>query len=181
VGRRPLVLTGLLLLAGCSPFDPLPRLEPLGDRPRIPAGASPVRSWHADSPVLSSPWGQQTVKVRCRGFFPAGWKRPGDEIWEVTATNQEGKPLPYLGIASVDRGRETIQAADIVPPVDASRLKDGLYIVMQSRVLLSPVVDRAPPGIIDIRPVAVVVEVRRKDLYYFQYELPLAPDPASGG
>ena len=176
--RRALLLSaGILVLAGCNPYDSLPRNQPLTDRPRIPAGTAPVHAWQARSPKLDTYWGPQHVAVRCRGWLPADWKQPGDGAWELSATNHEGKPVPFLGVIRPGWNADGSESREILPPVKIGALKDGLYILLEDGVKLSPVADeRGGNRIIEICPVARVVEVRGGRFRPWEVPVPLVPE-----
>ncbi len=172
----PVLALLLLPAAGCDPYSTLPaNRAPSGPAP-IPAGADCVYAWSGRSRPLMTYWGEQQLSISCRGRFPRAWRRAGDEAWEVRATNARGTPIPCLGVLrrwKDSRGRE--QTA-VLPPFDLDRVRDGLYLLMDTKVALSG--DGADPAAVprEIRPTAVLIEIRSHYVTSFQVDIPLVPE-----
>lgn len=164
----------LLLAAGCNPYDPLPSRPARQDRSaELPAG-SDVHAWSAETGELSTFWGAQRLKLRCRGCFPAPWRAPGDEAWSVEAVNAEGTRVPFLGVVRRYRDDQGKERAEILPPFDSRKLPDGLYIFIESAVRLAPGLGPA-----EIRPVAHLAEIRRGWYMPYRIRIPLVPEAES--
>jgi len=177
------VALGFVVAGGClNPYEPLPKIELASPPPGIPAGAAPVHSWHARTPVLKTFWGDQELEISCRGHFPAGWRHPGDERWEVRCANQKGTALPFLGILRRYQNTLGQPASEVLPAFDINALEDGLYLLVESGIQTAPAEDagaEAPPAIREIRPTAELIEVRRHQIWPFRIRIPLVPDAPS--
>jgi len=166
----------LCLAMGCAPHQSLPRIRtdklPLAVR-AIPADAAPVYSWRGEHPQLFTYWGRQSVTVSAAAHFPRNWRNAGDEFWNVTAENGEGKPLPFVGVVRRYVNENGTTLGVIVPKVDLRRMPDGLYIVIDPNVTLEA------EKIVRIEPVAAVAEIRDHLFTPFQFPLPLIPETPS--
>lgn len=176
VTRLLAALAGLLAAAGCNPYDTLPaNRAPVKPR-SIPAGAECVYTWKATSRTLKTYWDDQQLTLVCRGHFPRAWRRTGDEAWEVSAVNQDGVAVPCLGVLRRSRDARGREQTEILPPVDLEEVRDGLYLLMDTAVKLSG--DPADRGTIprEIRPTALLIEIRGHCVKSFQVDIPLVPE-----
>ena len=172
-GLAGLTLATGFILAGCG--ISLPRVSEAEFAKRIrpiPHGAASVYSWRAVAKGLRTYWLVQDVTIAARGVIPKGWKQAGDGFWVVKARNQEGKPLPYLGVIRFVRQGER-RVGVLIPKLDLVRTPDGLYIVLMPGVTLTD------GKVASIRPVAVVREIRGRTWRPFGVDVPLVPDSPS--
>ena len=172
-GSAAAIMAVGLSLPGCG--ISLPRLSEaeFAKRTRpLPRGAAPVYSWRAEAKGLRTYWRVQDVTVAARGMIPADWRRAGDGFWSVRAHNQEGKPLPFLGVIRfVPQGKRRVGV--LLPRLDLDKTPDGLYIV------LLPGVTLMDGKVASIRPVALVREIRAHTWKPFGVEVPLVPEKSS--
>jgi hypothetical protein len=173
-----LLPAGLLLLvaAGCDPYSTLPANTAPTQLAAIPAGADCVYAWSGKSRALMTYWGEQQLTLNCRGRFPRSWRKAGDETWEVRAVSAKGTPVPCLGVLRRWPDAQGRQQTEVLPPFDMGKVRDGLYLVMDTRVKLSG--DAADPATApqEIRPSALLIEIRGHCVKPFQVDIPLQPE-----
>jgi hypothetical protein len=176
-----LALTAILAAVGCTPlYEPLPANQVKPSPSRIPEGAAPVHAWRAETPLLKTYWGDQVFRLECRGYFPASWRRGGDERWEVSCVNQVGTAVPCLGLLYRERNSLGQDTSEVLPPFDIGKLGDGLYLLVDSGVRTNvPAGPDAAPAIAEIRPAAEFVEIRRHLVWPFRIRIPLVPENPS--
>jgi hypothetical protein len=176
--------TGRLLLvvaaagwaaAGCTPEGALPAAPAKHGVKTVVAPGPDVYGWHAESETLYTYYGRQQLKLRCRGRFPATWKAPGDESWEVEAVNAQGNAVPFLGVVRRYLNMDGKEQVEGLPAFDATTLPAGLYIFIETAVKLAP--DGSGPA--EIRPNAFVMEIRKKGFMPYQARIALFPDQES--
>ena len=156
------------LLSGCSPYGRLPANRPPYPLRTIPPDAPGVTLWRADTPVLKTFWGDQSLSLRCRRYFP----QAGDQIWHVHATNHQGTTVPFLGVVKRYHDAEGHAATGILPPLKLEKIRDGLYLFIDS----DPSPHTAGPRPADITPTALLVEIRDHKLKPFRVTIPLVLD-----
>ena len=145
----------LILAAGCgSLYAPLPENPTTVTMPK-PPGEAKTYAWHAESEELRTYWGRQRIKVKAAGTFPENWREPGDEAWEVKASNHEGKNVPFLGVLWQYKDKNGKECVEVRPPFEVSKMKNGLYLFIESRVELGP-----DKKIAAIKPQVHVREIR---------------------
>ncbi len=170
------------LAAGCNgPYAPLPINRLVSPPPGLPAGLVPVQSWRAQTPVLKTFWADQVLRLECRACF-VNWRRIGDERWYVRCVNQQGTPIPYLGVLRRYRDALGQPASEVLPAFDISKLDDGLYLLIDSGVRADPAAPEhsgAVPVVREIRPAAELVEIRRHKFWPFRVRIPLVPESPS--
>jgi hypothetical protein len=166
--------------AGCNPYSKLPANKAPTKLPPVPAGAECIYAWKAQSRRFKTYWDDQQVTVACRGHFPRSWRKAGDEAWEVSATTQKGIAIPCLGVLRRWPDSGGREQTEVLPPFDLEEVSDGLYLVMDTKVKLSG--DPADPATApqEIRPMALLIEIRNHCVKPFQVDIPLVPEKPSG-
>ena len=163
------------LLAGCA-SDKLPeapaalfahRMNP------IPQDAAPLYSWHRLQTGLKTYWHDQQVSVQVRAWFPPDWKKPGDEFWEVTAHNGEGRAVRFIGVERKYVNENGTELSMLLPKLDLDRVPDGLYLA------IAPNVKTSEGRIVSIQPIAALLEIRSHIFKPFRFPITLIPDQES--
>jgi hypothetical protein len=180
-GRRTSGLAGAFLaavaalLVGCA-SDRLPevpaklfanRMSP------IPPGAAPLYSWHRLQTGLKTYWHDQEVAVRVRAYFPPDWKKPGDEFWELTAQNAEGRAIRFIGVERKYRNENGTELSMLVPELNLDSTPDGLYLA------IVPNIKTREGRLVSVQPVAALLEVRKHMFKPFRFPIRLIPDQDS--
>jgi len=129
----------------------------------------PSYKWLGKHKGLRTYWGRKDVSIRVQAFFPQDWQYPGDAAWKVQASTENNMPLSFIGIIRRYTNRNQTQLAKIVPPLNLSKIKDGLYIA------IDPDVVKKNEKIKTIQPVAVVCEIRDHAFQPFRVKIPLFP------
>lgn len=139
----------------------------------IPATAAPVYSWHATRTGLKTYWGNQRVTVRVRAWLPEGCTNPEEGRWSLHATNEEGVPIPFLGIERRNLNENGHLTSVLIPPVEMSELTDGLYFI------LWPNAQVQDGRLVALQPTAALCEIRDNSFKPFCVKFPLIPDLTS--
>jgi hypothetical protein len=162
------------LLAGCA-SDKLPevpaklfanRMSP------IPQGAAPLYSWRRLQTGLKTYWRDQEINVQVRAYFPPDWRKPGDEFWELTAHNAEGRAVRFIGVERKYRNENGTELSMLVPKLPDST-PDGLYLA------ISPNIKTSEGRLVSVQPVAALLEVRDHSFKPFRFPIALIPDQDS--
>jgi len=165
--NRTLAVAALVAAAsGCSTSMPTVRQSQPAP---LPANASPTFAWSGERDDLRTYWGPQDVSVEVSAWIPEDWADPYDGAWRVAGRNAEGKPLPFLGVIRRYKNENGTELAEIVPPVDLRKVKDCLYFTIDPRI------ETRDGKVVAIRPMALVVEVRRHTFTPFVVKVPLVP------
>ena len=163
------------LLAGCA-SDRLPavpaalfahRMEP------IPQGAAPLYSWHRLQTGLKTYWRDQQVNVQVRAWFPADWRKPGDEVWELTARNREGRAVRFIGVERKYLNENGTELSMLVPKLDLNSVPDSLYLA------IAPNIKTSEGRLVSVQPVAALLEIRNHTFKPFRFPILLIPDQES--
>ena len=132
--------------------------------------AESIYSWHGSAKKLRTYWGIKDAEIEVQAYFPSNWEQAGDARWQVEASTKSGEPLPFIGILRRYKNRNNTKLAKIIPPLDLTQVKDGLYIVIH------PGVKKSEKGIKKIAPTAYICEIRDQAFQPFRIEIPLIPE-----
>jgi len=135
----------------------------------IPEGATPVFSWSGSRDDLKTYWGDQEISFRVSAWLPDDWRNAGDGRWRVEGRNAEGKPIPFLGVIHTDISESGSKTSVLIPPLDLSRVPDGLYVAIIPEVKLEG------GRIVTVQPAAMLYEIRNHAFKPFRVRIPLAP------
>ncbi|HOX06667.1 MAG TPA: hypothetical protein PK280_09710 [Planctomycetota bacterium] len=160
--------------AGCTPDGALPTAPVKHDLGAVVASGPDVYGWHAQTGELATYWGRHRLTLTCSGRFPAGWKAPGDETWQVKAVNDQGTRVPFMGVVRRYLDIDGKEQVECLPACDFRKLPDGMYLFIETAV--KPGSDGAPA---EIRPNAFLMEIRRGGFSPFQNRIALVPDRES--
>ncbi len=178
IAKKLLTLAAALLgtaSMGCNGAGRLPADAARHDL-GMTAGSGPdVYAWRAQPTELATYWGRHRLTLECRGRFPAAWRAPGDEVWEVKAVDERGTRVPFLGAVRRYLDIDGKEQAECLPAFDIEKLPAGMYIFIETAVKLSP--DGKAPA--EIRPNAFIMEIRKKGFSPFQKRIALFPDRES--
>lgn len=162
------VSAACVLLCGCRRQDEnyvYPRT--------IPEGASPVYSWTGSHDDILSFWGDRSLNLTVKAYFPEGWKQPGDGYWDVCVTTEKGREAPMIGVVLWQPTMEGSRRSLIVPSIDLSKFEDGLYTVIDPNVTVEN------GRIVRIEPVALVPMIRNHMFTPFRPKVLLVPETES--
>jgi len=164
-----------MILAGCvSQTLPVIRAESLGQTHAvIPEGAAPVFFWTGSRAGLKTYWMDQAITTRVRAWAPASLKSESDIVWEASAQNGEGKPIPFVGVLRRYRSEHGTELTVLVPPLDLMRTPDGLYLVVLPNVTVKD------KKLACLQPVAQIREIRQHVFKPFRVGIPLVPEEIS--
>ena len=180
-GRRANGLAGLCaaviaaLLAGCA-SEKLPEVPAalFAHRMRpIPQGAAPLYSWHRLQTGLKTYWRDQQVDVQVRAWFPPDWRKPGDEFWELTARNGQGRAIRFIGVERKYLNENGTELSMLVPKLNLNSVPDGLYLA------LAPNIRTGEGRLASVQPVATLLEIRNHTFKPFRFPIVLIPDQES--
>jgi hypothetical protein len=163
------------LLAGCA-SDKLPEVPAKLFAHRvspIPQGAAPLYSWHRLQTGLKTYWRDQEVNVQVRAYFPPDWKKPGDEFWEMTARNGEGRAIRFIGVERKYLNENGTELSMLMPKLDLNSVPDSLYLE------IAPNIKTSEGRIVAVQPIAWLIEIRNHTFEPFQFPIKLIPGQES--
>jgi len=141
--------------------------------PKEMQGASRHFNWHGSRANLKTYWGDQDVSVYASATLPENYSRPEDGVWEVKASNDEGKTIPFIGVMRRYVNENGTPLAVVVPPLNLAKTPDNLYVV------IDPNVTTENGKIKSVQPTALICEIRRHAFMPFRVKVPLVPETDS--
>ncbi len=163
------------LLAGCA-SDKLPEVPAALFAHRmspIPEGAAPLYSWSRLQTGLKTYWRDQEINVQAWAWFPPNWKNPGDEFWQVTARNAEGRAIRFIGVERKYQNENGTELSMLVPTLDLNAAPDGLYLA------IAPNIKTSEGRLVSVQPIAILLEIRGHMFKPFRFPILLIPDQES--